>query len=126
MRFLPSASSQIGSTANETCVPRAEPENPAEVANAEAPTLRPKTAPSELVIRLSSLSGGRLAGAGAPQPLGHVERQHRLVPQIELGDLAGHLLARRQLARWIGSESAASSTLSRANRSIAAGVKSEV
>src|SRR6266540_1992119 len=55
-RFLPPASSQIGSTANDTWVPRAAPANPAEVANADAPMVRPNTAPSELVTRGSSLS----------------------------------------------------------------------
>src|SRR4029077_9010688 len=33
LRFLPSASSHRGSTANDTCVPRTDPENPADVAN---------------------------------------------------------------------------------------------
>jgi len=51
LRFLPSASSHSGSTAKETCVPRTEPENPADVANADAPTVRPNTAPSEFVWR---------------------------------------------------------------------------
>src|SRR5262249_38951218 len=41
LRFLPSASSHSGSTANDACVPRSDPENPADVANADAPTVRP-------------------------------------------------------------------------------------
>jgi hypothetical protein len=39
---------------SDVYVPRVEPENPAEVANADAPTLLPKVAPSELVMRASS------------------------------------------------------------------------
>jgi serine/arginine repetitive matrix protein 1 len=77
LRFLPSASSHSGSTANDTCVPRTDPENPADVANA-----------------------GRAHGPPEHSAVGVgyalVERQRRASPRARAGSLPRRRATRRR------------------------------
>ena len=113
---------------HERHVRAAQPtENPADVANAVAPTIAPEHRAVGVGDALVERQRRRLAArarAGAPRATS--SDSTAVVPQIELGDVARHLLGRRAARARSGSASAASSTLSRASRSSARGVRSDV
>ena len=64
------------------------------------------------------------ARAGSPSATS--TRQHRLVPQVQVGDVARHLLARPAVAALVGLGERRQLDLSRAKRSSAAAVRSDV
>ena len=126
LRFLPPSSSAIGWTYSDALVPRAEPENPAEVANAAAPTLRPNTAPSELVRRASDFKAAD--SAARARRIASATSRATTASSHRSSSGSSRAISSRAGRSPVGSGSArdASDTVSRAKRSIAAGVKSEV
>ena len=104
------------------------PEKPAEVANATAPTLRPKIAPSELVTRVSNLRAAASPRARAPQ---RPRRRRATAPRrptdrARARSRASSSRAGSSFSSDRARRARASSTVSRANRSSAAGEKSDV